>query len=110
MAERSYLYWPFLDDRHRALESDLRGWAESELAALGHEEPRDDDALDALSRTLVLKLAEGGWLRYCIPASHGGVYDTLDVRSLCLIRETLAQFNGLADFCFIMQGLGTGAI
>ena len=110
MAERSYLDWPFLEDRHRALEADLRGWAKTELAELGHEEPRDDDALDALSRKLVSMLADGGWLRYCVPESHGGVYDTLDVRSLCLIRETLAQYSGLADFCFIMQGLGSGAI
>ncbi len=110
MAERSYLDWPFLEDRHRALESDLRAWAETELTVLGHEEPRDEDALDALSRKLVSMLAEGGWLRYCVAAPHGGLTETLDVRSLCLIRETLAQFSGLADFCFIMQGLGSGAI
>ena len=30
----------------------------------------------------------------------------LDVRSLCLIRETLARHDGLADFAFAMQGLG----
>ncbi|MBQ57853.1 acyl-CoA dehydrogenase, partial [bacterium] len=39
--------------------------------------------------------------------SHTG---TLDVRKICLIRETLARHNGLADFAFAMQGLGTGAI
>ena len=33
-----------------------------------------------------------------------------DVRSLCLIRETLARHDGLADFSFAMQGLGSGAI
>jgi acyl-CoA dehydrogenase len=32
------------------------------------------------------------------------------VRSLCLLRETLARHDGLADFAFAMQGLGTGAI
>ncbi|MBV9637514.1 MAG: acyl-CoA dehydrogenase family protein, partial [Methylobacteriaceae bacterium] len=32
------------------------------------------------------------------------------VRSLCLIRETLAYHAGLADFAFAMQGLGTGPI
>jgi acyl-CoA dehydrogenase len=110
MAERSYLDWPFLEPAHRALESDLRDWAQSEIAPMGHEEPRGEDALDDLSRRLVAKLAEGGWLRYCVPAPHGGLFETLDVRSLCLIRETLAQFSGLADFCFVMQGLGTGAI
>ena len=31
----------------------------------------------------------------------------VDVRSLCLIRETLAKHDGLADFSFAMQGLGS---
>src|SRR6185312_3449592 len=30
--------------------------------------------------------------------------------TLCLIRETLARHDGLADFAFAMQGLGAGAI
>jgi acyl-CoA dehydrogenase len=32
------------------------------------------------------------------------------VRTLCLIRETLARHDGLADFAFAMQGLGMGAV
>ncbi|MGH7445712.1 MAG: acyl-CoA dehydrogenase family protein, partial [Longimicrobiales bacterium] len=55
-------------------------------------------------------LGDGGWLRYVVPAAHGGAYDRLDVRSICLIRETLAYHAGLADFAFAMQGLGTAAI
>ena len=34
----------------------------------------------------------------------------LDVRSLCIVRETLARRAGLADFAFAMQGLGAGPI
>ncbi|KZS01300.1 putative Isovaleryl-CoA dehydrogenase, partial [Daphnia magna] len=30
--------------------------------------------------------------------------------AICLLRETLARYNGLADFAFAMQGLGSGAI
>ena len=30
--------------------------------------------------------------------------------SVCLARETLAYHNGLADFAFAMQGLGSGAV
>ena len=44
------------------------------------------------------------------PASAGGHHEKLDVRSLCLIRETLARHNALADFAFAMQGLGSGPI
>lgn len=36
--------------------------------------------------------------------------EKLDVRALCLCRETLAQISGLADFAFAMQGLGGGPI
>ena len=56
------------------------------------------------------KLGAGGWLRYCVPAAYGGVHEQLDVRSLALIRETLARHSGLADFAFAMQGLGSGTI
>ncbi len=110
MADRSFLDWPFFDDSHRALAARIEDWAGDVIAPLEHEEPRDDAALDALCRHLVGLLAEGGWLRYCVPGSHGGATEGLDVRSLCLIRETLARRSGLADFCFVMQGLGTGAI
>jgi acyl-CoA dehydrogenase len=58
------------------------------------------------SRDLVAKLGAGGWLRHCVPDEEG----KLDVRSLALIRETLARHSGLADFAFAMQGLGSGTI
>jgi len=41
---------------------------------------------------------------------HRALEDELDVRSLCLARETLAYYGGLPDFAFAMQGLGSGAI
>ena len=34
----------------------------------------------------------------------------VDSRSVCILRETLARHEGLADFAFAMQGLGSGAI
>ncbi|MBV1704694.1 MAG: acyl-CoA dehydrogenase family protein, partial [Hyphomicrobiales bacterium] len=34
----------------------------------------------------------------------------IDSRSVCLARETLARADGLADFAFAMQGLGSGPI
>ena len=36
--------------------------------------------------------------------------EEIDSRALCLARETLAWHDGLADFTFAMQGLGSGAI
>ena len=64
----------------------------------------------AACRGFVRQLGAAGLLRACVPASHGGLADPIDSRLLCLARETLACHDGLADFAFAMQGLGTGAI
>jgi acyl-CoA dehydrogenase len=104
--DREHLAWPFFDEPHRKLAGDLWTWAERELGGT-HVDERN---VDAACRTLVRQLGESDWLRYCVPASHGGAFAKLDVRALCLCRETLAQFSGLADFAFAMQGLGAGPI
>jgi acyl-CoA dehydrogenase len=95
-----FLDWPFFNERHRTLARDLETWCAAELA---DEEPAD---VDAACRSLVRRLGSAGWLRYCVPDETGRI----DVRSLCLIRETLARHSGLADFAFAMQGLGSGTI
>jgi acyl-CoA dehydrogenase len=97
---KDFLDWPFFDDRHRALADELERWCEAELS---DDEPAD---VDSACRTLVRKLGDGGWLGHCVPDAKGRI----DVRSLCLIRETLARHSGLADFVFAMQGLGSGTI
>ncbi|MFT5067381.1 MAG: acyl-CoA dehydrogenase [Reinekea sp.] len=99
MADRSFLTWPFFEDRHRILADRLDSWAQANLSQLNHTDT------DATCRKLVRMMGDAGWLEYS--ASEAG---TLDVRTLCLIRETLARHDGLADFAFAMQGLGTGAI
>jgi acyl-CoA dehydrogenase len=106
VADTSFLDWPFLEDHHRTLARELDAWAAEHIAPLAGEH----GDVDATCRVIVRKLGEGGWLRYCVPASHGGIHENLDVRSLCLIRETLARHFGLADFVFAMQGLGSGTI
>jgi acyl-CoA dehydrogenase len=95
---------PFFDDAHRQLVHNLTGWCATHLSA---DEPED---VDMHCRALVAALGEAGWLRYCVPANAGGALPRLDVRTLCMIRETLAYHAGLADFAFAMQGLGSGAI
>lgn len=102
MADRSFLDWPFLEDRHRAFAADLEAWAEREPALGLH----GDHDLDGDCRAILKALAAGGWLRHAVPDAEG----RLDVRTLCLTRETLARRSGLADFVFAMQGLGSGPI
>ncbi|HWJ38814.1 MAG TPA: acyl-CoA dehydrogenase family protein [Sphingomicrobium sp.] len=104
MADLSFLEWPFFDDRHRLLARSLEEWCETQL---NRAEPVN---VDEACRNLVRLLGDGGWLRHCVPAWYGGIGETFDVRSLALIRETLARHAGLADFVFAMQGLGSGAI
>lgn len=103
MADRSFLNWPFFEPRHRVLADALDRWADANLAHIDHSD------VDAACRELVAKLGEGGWLVHSAVDPDVAV-STLDVRSLCIIRETLARHDGLADFSFAMQGLGTGAI
>ena len=100
MADRTFLSWPFFEDRHRELARELDRWAGQTLGHIDHVD------VDAACRNLVAALGEAGW------AQHSGAMagESLDVRTLCLIRETLARHDGLADFAFAMQGLGTGAI
>ncbi len=100
MADRSFLDWPFFEDRHKVLAERLEDWSVGALDAIDHSDT------DAACRALAAALGRDGWLQ---PTGAEGD-EVLDVRTLCLIRETLARYDGLADFAFAMQGLGTGAI
>jgi acyl-CoA dehydrogenase len=98
------LSWPFFDDGHRRFAESLSRWADATLPALPH------DDVDAACRTRVTALGAAGFLKAVIAAEHGGMHPKLDVRTLCLAREILAFRDGLADFAFAMQGLGTASI
>ncbi|MCE8539105.1 acyl-CoA dehydrogenase family protein [Ruegeria pomeroyi] len=98
MADRSFLTWPFFDETHRTRAEAMEGWC-----ARLHV---DHGNIDAACRKLVADLGSGGWLQ----ATGAATGERLDVRTLCLSREILARHDGLADFAFAMQGLGTGAI
>ncbi len=104
MPDRSFLTWPFFEELHRSFAREIDAWAAQHIH---HAEHGD---VDAATRGYVQALGAAGWLRYCVPKAYGGVFDKLDVRSLCLARETLARHDGLADFAFAMQGLGSASI
>jgi len=103
MSDRSFLQWPFFDETHRALADRVDEWARTELADIDHSN------VDETCKALVKALGDAGWLKLTAvdPTDENS---RIDVRSLCILRETLARHVGLADFAFAMQGLGTGAI
>jgi acyl-CoA dehydrogenase len=103
----AHLAWPFFTDGHRDFARELGDWADSELAPLVAHEPED---VDGTFREIVRRLGRAGWLRYVVPEPYGLAPARLDVRTLCLARETLGQLHGMADFAFGMQGLGSGPI
>ena len=107
MSDGSFLQWPFFSDEHRELAARLDDWANRHIPSLTAEEHHD---LDGTCKAIVKALGDAGFTSYAVPASAGGQHKKLDVRSLCIIRETLARHNALADFAFAMQGLGSGPI
>lgn len=99
---REPLGWPFFGPEHKAFAEKLDRFAASgALAGVDHSDT------DGACRALVRLLGEAGLLA---AATGNGGRDVIDSRMICIARETLAWHDGLADFAFAMQGLGTGAI
>ncbi|HLL17201.1 MAG TPA: acyl-CoA dehydrogenase family protein, partial [Rubrivivax sp.] len=109
----AHLELPFFDDRHRALAGELDRWGAGALQQVDHHDT------DNACRSLVRQLGSAGFLRHCVPGAYtqGGAFaivgepsEHVDSRALVVCRETLARHDGLADFAFAMQGLGSGPI
>jgi acyl-CoA dehydrogenase len=98
----AHLAWPFFDETHRHFAERLSAWAAGAIPSLA-----DHQDADGSVRKIVRALGDAGWLKAVVPASHGGLHANLDVRTLCLAREILGWHDGLADFSFAMQGLGS---
>lgn len=101
MPDRSFLHWPFFDPEHEGFAAALAGWLDRHAHEVSGRNPAQPGSEDEQVKTWVRELAAEGFLRACVE---------LDVRRLCLARETLAYYDGLADFAFAMQGLGSGPI
>jgi len=100
--DRSSLRWPFFEPKHEGYAAALDGFlsraahGERDEARTGRARPEDDAV-----KQWVRDLAAEGFLEACAQ---------LDVRTLCLARETLAYHDGLADFAFAMQGLASAPV
>ncbi|MEI7784585.1 MAG: acyl-CoA dehydrogenase family protein [Betaproteobacteria bacterium] len=105
MSDTHYLEWPFFEPHHGELARRLDAWATEHISA------HSGSDVDGHCRDLVRSLGQAGWLSHAVAGTDvGGATDVIDTRAVCLIRETLGRHDGLADFAFAMQGLGSGAI
>ncbi len=89
--------WPFFEPRHLELARQAEDFSKNNF----HHAHGEDT--DAICKRLVQDLGCAGFLRYAASENP-------DVRSIALLREVFAYHAGLADFSFVMQGLGSGAI
>lgn len=105
MRRFAHLDWPFLESRHKTLALELDVWARGNIT------PDHSGDVSDYCRSIVGDIGSAGWLKYVIGGTqYGAAFETIDARSLCVIRETLAYHSGLAEFACAMQGLGSGAI
>src|SRR3954464_14274451 len=88
---------PFFEPRHAKLAAEAEAWASGNLA---HAHGND---ADKICKRLVQDLGCAGYLNHAVTETH-------DVRSIAVLREVFAYHAGLADFSFVMQGLGSGPI
>ena len=102
MPDLGFLDWPFLEPRHRDWRNRVATFAATEVPDLV-----DHDDIDGSCRRLVAALGKRGLLAPTVVQDSTGRFD---VRALCIARETLAYHDGLADFAFAMQGLGSGPV
>ncbi|MBX9928490.1 MAG: acyl-CoA dehydrogenase family protein [Gemmatimonadaceae bacterium] len=98
---RAHLRWPFFAAEHAR-------WADR-VVEVAASLPVEKPDVDGSCRALVRELGAAGLLHASV-AAQGADASSIDSRRICLARELLAWHDGLADFAFAMQGLGTGAL
>ncbi len=97
--------WPFFEPRHAALAKQAEAYCQENLGFAHGEEsdPPFGTGADAICRRLVQDLGCAGYLNVFASEKR-------EVRSIAILREVFAYHAGLADFAFVMQGLGSGPI
>jgi acyl-CoA dehydrogenase len=93
---------PFFTSEQRQLAFRVEEFVEREIET----EVNEDNDEETQFRSILSLLAEAGLFRYAVIKPEQRV----DLRSLCLIRESLSYSSAMADLAFVMQGLGTYAV
>ncbi len=83
---------------------ELKQRAKERFAAIDADvAPHDDEGLAKAVAAL-------GFYPYLVPQAYGGIAPTVEVMSVCVLREELAARNAAADSLFAVQGLGSHPI
>ena len=109
---RDHLDWPFFSAEHRKWADKVTEFGKglNDNSVSDNSADNDNHAdTDRTCRALVRDLGKAGLLSVAT-AKPGSDAASIDSRTVCLSREMLGWHDGLADFAFAMQGLGTGAI
>lgn len=107
MIDQRFLEWPFFETTHRTLHARLEAFVVDGLGFFADTLSEAPDEVEKLVRRTVAELGGRGLLVHALASETG---TAPDVRSVCIAREVLARFHGLADFAYAMQGLGSGPI
>ncbi len=107
MADRSFLFWPFLDPRHLELHDRVETWVAENIGTLNGAASA---ANASARRHLAEAMGEAGFFATTSGGRDGLVHAPMDRRSLCICREVLARHAHVADLIFAVQGLGTAPI
>ena len=102
MDDTSFLDWPFFEDYHRAYANKLCVWCQDELSCL----PTQDSV--KYCRLVHRALGQAGWLESIV--NEPEIYRAFDLRKICLTRDILARYSGVADFVYAQHGLGVSPL
>ncbi len=106
----------FFDPIHTPLAERAREFA---IQVAGPEEdsqrreaPLTYEQLGERCKKLALRLGKERLIDACVPAAYGGLplggrREQIDVRAVCLLRESLGWASALSEFVLAMQGLGS---
>jgi acyl-CoA dehydrogenase len=106
----------FFDAVHIALAERVRDFALNVAApeedAQRRNAPSTYEQLGERCSRIALRLGRERLIDACIPAAHGGLAlgtrrEHIDVRAVCLLRESLGWASALSEFVLAMQGLGS---
>lgn len=98
-----HLAWPFFNDGHRALASAFAEWASASLGAFESNEGNDGLA----ARSIFEELGRSGWLAHTLPVDGvQAATAALDLRNVCVLRETYAHASAIADVSLSEPWLG----